>query len=122
MTDKSKSQVKQLLAAAVAIFLIPLALMALQILTALEKLWQQGWKYFIPTWSGLADLVSLAGLIAFFAVATLMFHLGYNPYVASVPSLGVMLASIFLAAEVHKMEDRTGRKKVFKFAEVENCG
>lgn len=106
----------------VAAILIPMALTAGSVLESGVKMSEQGWRYFIPTWDGLADLVQFAAMLGLIGYGVLNAHVLESANEHLVIGAGValfMFLGVVVPVLVASMEDRTGRKKVFKFAEVE---
>ena len=127
MSDDSPQGLQQLRAALVAFLLItvivPVFRVVAGVLTGYNQFRDQGWRYFVPTWRTLGTLVGLTSFAAFLFVPTVFARDAFadlgTPMIY-VWGFAVLGGGIAAAIAIETMEDRTGRKKVFAFAEVEN--
>lgn len=128
MTDADSPQAKpHWRRALLAFFIIFVAIPALSVVDGLLKgynqIRDQGWRYFVPTWGSISDLWGLAALLAILFGPILI-----APNVAKEASVAVIIGWAVVSLPfllippmlIERMEDRTGRKKIFAFAEVDN--
>lgn len=97
---------------------IPFVLLAADVVNGLIKLMNQGWRYFVPTYSGLADLIQLGSVLAAFAgpiflpAVTTFWEIGaWFMFWMFIP--GILVPYLI---EVHG--DKQDREKIFEFARL----
>lgn len=97
---------------------IPFMLMAVDVVTGLSKMVNQGWRYFIPTYTGLADTFQMVSMVAAFAGPI------FIPEIATSWEIGVwfmfwiFVPGLLVPYLIEVYGDKQDREKVFEFARL----
>lgn len=97
---------------------IPFVIMAADFLVAVSKLIDQGWRYFIPTYSGLADAFQMVSMVAMFAAPIFIEDIATFAEVGVWMTFWMVVPGLLVPYLIEVYGDRQDRDKVFEFARL----
>lgn len=127
MPEDSSERMKQMLQLFAFILLLPFLTFAMGFLAGVGKgirqLREQRWRYFVPTWTSIAEFSQIAAFALFF-LGPLLFRpeafKGPPMPVIFLWAVAFVVVALGVPISIERIGEWTGREKVFAFAEVEN--
>ncbi|MFO7948362.1 MAG: hypothetical protein R6V19_16290 [Armatimonadota bacterium] len=109
------TSVRDVLRAMAAAALIPFLILAVELLAAMEgtiKAREQGWRYLIPTWGGIGDVIQFASLLAAIAGAVLLFEPDDTWVIGGWMFFWVFIPGLYIPYKIAVYGDSKDREKV----------